>query len=110
MLPLALTTISTTRAKANVDPYKPGPATGDTPVVTGLRAAISSDTGTAQILTGTRVEYTFVLNTDPADLRAGDTVIDDGTGEKYVLLWVRLRAGLGLDHMTGRLRMVTGGR
>lgn len=106
-IPLALTQITVTRANpADDDGYDPTPATPIT-VAAGVRAAITSPSGVAVLTGGTRAEYTVVLNCDPCDVRAGD-MVTDGTGQKYQVLVAWPRIGLGLDHIEGRMRYVTG--
>ena len=106
-IPLALTTISVRRPDPTVDGYaetKPDP----TLIVTGLPASITNDSGTSVLTGGVRTEYMYVLNADPADIQAQDLVTDDATGQEYVVVWATLRQGLGLDHVSGRLRIVRG--
>src|SRR5882757_10603615 len=107
MLPLALTTITIKRGPVNTDGYDPDPA-AETTIATGIRAAVTNKSGTTVLTGGTRVEFTHVLNCDPCDIRGGDTIVDDTTGDIYDTLWATQRPGLGLDHVNGRLRYVTG--
>lgn len=107
MLPLALTTISIDRPDQTSDGYDPEQA-APTRIAAGVRATITSKSGSVQITNGQRVRYTAVLNTDPADIRAGDTVTDESTGETYRCEWALARPGFGIDHVEGRLSIVTG--
>lgn len=106
-IPLALTTITVTRPDPTVDGYaasKPAPTT----VASGVRAAITNDTGNTVLTGGVRTQYTFVLNADPCDVQAADLVTDNQTGATYIVEWAQLRTGFGCDHVNGRLRITTG--
>lgn len=107
MIPLATTTVTVKRPDRTQDRYRGGTANPVT-VVAGLRAAITSGSGSTVIVGGKRVAETWVLNTDPADIRNEDLLHDELTGEDYVVNWAVLRPGLGLDHIEGRVRKVQG--
>jgi hypothetical protein len=106
VIPLMTTTISVRRPDRTGDKYDPQ----SPPVLlaTGIRAGITNDTGTTVLVGGTRTEYTKVLNCDPTDIKPGDIVQDDNTGDNYRVNWATLRQGLGLDHINGRLRLIEG--
>lgn len=107
-IPLATTTIAVSRVPpdATRDGYDTPPA----PVIvaTAVPAVIGAPSGSQDITYGDRTVVTFRLNCDPTDLRPGDTVTDEVTGETYRTLWARTRRGLGLDHTEGSLQQVSG--
>jgi hypothetical protein len=105
VIPLATTTITIERPRGDEDPY-------DTPVVrpqvTGVRAVIGSPSGRDHIIGGDQSVVTAKLNCDLCDLRHYDEVIDDTTGDRYSVVWVRRRVALGLDHLAAGLNTVEG--
>lgn len=105
-VPIATTTIDVIRSSDH-DPYDASGVTTTTPA-TGVRAHISKPTGNAQIVGGDQSVTSFELNCDPCDLKYSDIVHDNGSGEDYIVLWSRLRPGLGLDHIEAGLRFVEG--
>jgi hypothetical protein len=107
MLPLAQTTISITRPDQAADGYDPAPAAA-VPIDEDVRAMITNKSGSVQLANGQRVAYSAVLNSDPADVKAGDIITDDTTGVAYRCLWAVLRPGFGIDHVEGRLQIVQG--
>lgn len=111
MIPLATTTISVLRATA--DPARDDmdqPADSAYAVVaSGVRAAISSPSGSSVSANGTREEITFRLSCDPVDgLSYLDHVRDETSGQTFFVVWAAQRTGLGLDHTEGGLRQVVG--
>lgn len=108
MIPLATTTLTVSRVPADPtrDGYDTQPAAA--PVVTGLNAVIGNPGGSQNITAGDRTVVTFPLTTDPADIQADDTILDEQTGEQYRVMWARNRSGLGLDHVEGEVEQVAG--
>lgn len=106
---MANTTVTVTRASASAttDNYD-GPAPFDTTVVRGLRAVIGALRG-SKITTGAEQEDArAALRTDPADIRYTDRVLDESTGVLWDVVFAHARTGLGLDHVSGELRLVSG--
>lgn len=108
MIPLATTTITIKRPlSTSADPYEGVSAVGPT-VAAGVRAHISSPSGTEAQVGGRAEVVDAVLLCDVADLAHSDHIVDDETSETWQVLWVRKRRGLGLDHMTAGLRATSG--
>lgn len=106
-IPLATTTISVHRYNLDdVDPYDPPPT--PTTVAVGVRAVISSPSGTEQVAGGQQEIVTFRLDCDPVDLQHRDQIVDDTTGDVFDVVWARDRTGLGLDYTQADLRRVAG--
>lgn len=78
-----------------------------TPVIAGLTCEITGPSGTVTLIGGQRVEDTWVFNSDPADIQAGDRMVDEND-QHYTVVFAQQRVGLGLDHTTGRLRQIEG--
>lgn len=108
MIPLSTTTITVTRVPPDParDGYDTQPAAA--PVASNVRAVIGSYSGRQQITTGDRTVVTFTLRADPCDIRADDTVTDNGNGQTYRVIWARVRIALGLDHVEANLEQVAG--
>lgn len=108
MIPLATTTITITRIPR--DDTRDGYDTQPEPdtIASGVRAHIGNPSGSDNITSGDRTVVRFAITTDPTDLQADDTVIDDNTGAQYRCVWARNRQGLGLDHTTGAVEQVAG--
>lgn len=106
MIPLAVTTITVRRPQSG-DPYEDN---GEPDLVaTGVRAVIGSPTGSERRIGGELAIITDVLNCDVTDLAHRDLVVDEVTGERYGVEWVRKRIGFGLDHLKAGLRQTKGG-
>lgn len=107
-IPLATTTVTIKRVPRDDtrDGYDTQPAAAT--IAAGVRAHIGSPSGSDNITSGDRTVVRFAIDTDPTDLQADDTVIDDMTSEEYRCIWARTRHGLGLDHTTGAIEQVTG--
>lgn len=112
MIPLATTTITVWRSPTDdgAEPFDPlDPPEDHEMVVAGVRAHISSPSGDEAVTSGgDREVVQFGLGCDPCDVEHGDVVVDDTTGEQYQVDWAHHRVGLGLDHVTGGLRQVSG--
>lgn len=116
MIPVATTTISVWRETADStrDGWDTAPAR--TKVTSGLRAVIgligsrgaNSATIQADVATGDKVVTDWRLTCDPFDFQNDDQIVDDATGETYMLLGVAHNRGLGLDHCAGLLRQISG--
>lgn len=100
MLPLATTTITVERP-ASGDPYEPGAITS---LSTGTAAHIGQPSGVEVQQGGEMESITDVLLVQAGiDLRHTDLVVDETTGQRYRVAWVRARQGLGLDHVKAGL-------
>jgi hypothetical protein len=112
MIPLATTTVAVLRATADStrDDMDAPADTARATVATGVRATISSPSGSSSSANGTREEVSFRLGCDPipAGLSYLDHVRDEQTGDVYFVVWARPRLGLGLDHIEAGLRQVVG--
>jgi hypothetical protein len=131
MLPLATTTISVQRLRALApsvaaapirDPYGEGydtetdasPTNGTQRpdqrdlVARGVRAHISSPSGSEQRQGGSSETLTWTLGCEDCPMEHYDWVLDESTGQVYEVVWVARRTGLGLDHITAGLRIVKG--
>ena len=108
MIPIATTTVSVWRLPADnaLDGFDPQPTRVQ--VASGLRATIGAPSGRASIATGDKVVVGFSLSTDPFDFANDDQLVDESTGETYLLLWARRITALGLDHCMGAVRIVQG--
>lgn len=78
-----------------------------TTLKSGIRAVISSPSGAETNAGGSSEDTTASLACDVTDIRHTDRILDETTGETWEVSWARLRAGLGLDHMTAGLRSIT---
>ncbi|MGK2948990.1 MAG: hypothetical protein ACSLFP_10475 [Acidimicrobiales bacterium] len=105
MLPLATTTITIERP-SSTDPYET-PTTTD--VACGVAAHIGSPSGNEVDQGGQQERVDAVLLAKAGiGLLHTDLVVDDGTGDRYRVVWVRQRQGLGLDHTRAGLRVYSG--
>lgn len=106
MIPLPTTSISVLRVPADDlrDPYEAQPAASL--VASGVRAHIGSQGGTEVRRGGAQETVTWRLDADPVDLRHGDQVLDERTGDTFTVDSARLRTGLGWDHVEAGLRQV----
>lgn len=105
MLPLAVTT---------VDLYRPTLGDADEPAARsayrqGLRAVLHSQGGGESVGHGQseQVQGQLDLDLDPG-LKHWDQVYDRSTQQWWEVTWVRVRVGLGLDHVEAGLRAVQG--
>jgi hypothetical protein len=110
-IPLAMTTITVTRASAigspTPDPLDSTPSI--TTIATGVRASIDPPTtATVRLAGGDRVVYKSKLLCDPTPIAVADTVIDAVTGNVWTVDWVQPSPQLGLDHTIAGVRLVTG--
>lgn len=106
-IPLATTTITVSRPSTSSDDYY-DVRTAGTVVALNVRAHISEPSGIEGLIGGRTEQTRFPFNSDICDVGGNDLVTDDVTGDIYEVIWVRKRLGLGVDHMTGQLRIVTG--
>jgi hypothetical protein len=106
MLPLATTTVTIIEEGSTGDPYEPGTSTT---LATGVRAVIGSPTGTELRLGGDKEVVDAAANL-PIDIALSRScvLIDELTGERWSVTWVRRRTGLGLDHQRAGLVAVKG--
>lgn len=102
--PLATTTLRVERPAA-AEPYET--ATYET-VASGVRGHISGPRGSEGGTARTQEDVAFPFGCDPVDVSHLDRIVDEATDEVYEVVWARQRAGLGLDHVVGELRQVTG--
>lgn len=105
-IPIATTTISVERSDQDgtKDAYD---GVSYSTVFSGIRAVIGSPSGAETNAAGSSEDVGARLNCDPIDLRHGDRVVDDQTGERWEVTWTRRRLGLGLDHTVADLRAIT---
>lgn len=104
MLPLATTTI-TVRSAGSGEPYEA--PSGAAVLATGVPAHLSSPSGLERLEGGGQQVIDKRLLADPTlTLDHTMTVVDDGTGATYTVVWVDNREGLGLDHVVAGLRRV----
>lgn len=106
-IPVSTTTITVKRVAedADRDPYDEAPS--PSVIAKGVRAVISSPTGSERRAGGSQENSSFRLNCDPVDLTHDCTVLDEVTGESYTVVWAKQREGLGLDHVVAELEQVT---
>jgi hypothetical protein len=79
------TRITVHRDTANVDDPYYGDR-GEATVASGVRAHIDFGSGSTRTgAAGTVTSSTFQLTAEPCDLRAGDRVLDESTGERYTV-------------------------
>ena len=76
-------------------------------IATNVRATIGLPSASATLVGGDRIVYNATMVCDKCDLQAGDQVTD-AQGTAWVVLTVVPQVGLGLDHYTVALRLVTG--
>lgn len=108
MIPLLTTTTVSIIRPAAGDPYET--ASSETTVASGIRAHISSPLGSEQTIGGQLEQVDAVLLAESGiDLRHTDHVVDDDTAERWRVVWVRDRQGLGLDHTKAGLVAFQGG-
>jgi len=101
------TTVRIVRPDATSDPYEAGT---ESTVTFGVPAHISTPNGFDKAVGGDEELVTAVALLPPdLDIRHYDNLVDEGTGERYFVAWVRSRSGLGLDHTKAGLRAVKGG-
>lgn len=107
MLPLATTTVSVLERPDTVDPYED---TGDdwTPIHTGVAAHISDPSGTERAIGGQQSEINAVLLADTTAIAHTHRILDESTGDIYLIEWVRQRQGLALDHTKAGLIVFEG--
>lgn len=106
-IPIATTTVSVLRADwDDADPYDPAPVPST--IASGVRAVISSPSGTEQVQGGQQEVVTFRLDCDPTDIQHRDQIVDDATGDVFDVVWSRDRSGLGIDYTQAGLRQVEG--
>jgi len=74
---------------------------------TGVRAVIAYPGGAEIVGDGTSSVVGVRLVCDPVDLTHTDRVVDETTGLEYEVQWLAQRVGLGLDHVTAGLQLVT---
>jgi hypothetical protein len=109
-IPLATTTVRVLRpdAGADRDPYDP-PGEPST-VAAGVRATISTSSGTEKVAGGSQEVVNFRLACDQYEggLHHKDTIVDERSGEVYNVVWSVTRNGFGLDHFQAGLQQVSG--
>ena len=105
MIPLASTTITTSRPDPTEDPADS--SAEPTVVATGVRAHFSVPRGRTTIAPGEQSVVDMVMGCDPCDLKHTDLVTDDTTGVVYTVVWVVERSGLGLDHLEVGVNVVS---
>lgn len=78
---LPTTTITILREPDTIDTIDRG--NSFQPVYTGIRAAVEHTKSASHTDSGSYVDHRVLLTADPCDLRDGDRVIDELTGEEY---------------------------
>jgi hypothetical protein len=110
MIPVATTRVTIQRRQTkndvDVDGYEADPPPLNT-VAEKIRAVIPGPSASVTLSGGDRVVYSSKLLTDVCDLQAADT-LTESDGTQWVVLWARHQKGLGLEHMVGEVRLVTG--
>ena len=76
-------------------------------IATRVRATIGLPSAAPNLVGGDRIVYNATMVCDPCDIRENDSVVD-AQGTRWVVLTVVPQVGLGLDHYTVALRLVTG--
>ena len=76
-------------------------------VATNVRATIGLPSAAPNLVGGDRIVYNATMVCDPCNIQQGDTV-RDAQGTLWTVLTVVPQVGLGLDHYTVALRLVTG--
>ena len=106
-LPFATTTLTVSRVPPDStrDGYDPQPAPT---VLATVRGVIGNPSGSQNITAGDRTVVTFPFRTDPTDITADDTLLDNTNGLTYRVRWARNRYGLGLDHVEGECEQIQG--
>lgn len=108
MIPLLSTTKVTILRPATGDPYET--AASETTIASGIKAHISSPSGSEQAIGGQLEQVDAVLLCESGHgILHTDLVYDDETGERWRVVWVRERQGLGLDHTKAGLVAFAGG-
>lgn len=107
-LPLATTTISTTRVPndGTTDLYDEGAA--PVAVLAGVRAVVTGPSSRTTFAAGERVVTTASFRADPCDVQTGDLMTDDTSGAVYQVLWALDRYEMGLAFTYGNLQIVEG--
>lgn len=108
MIPLATTTVTVSRPGS--DAYDDGysTVTAPTQVAAGVRAHLSAPAGSERVQGGQAETVEWRLSADPVDLRHGDTLVDDRTGDRFQVVWARTRNTLGLAHTVAGLTQSSG--
>lgn len=106
MLPLATTTISVLRSDQDGTKDDLDGVTYAT-LASGIRAVIGEPSGTETNAGGSSEDVLWRLDCEVTDLRHGDRILDETTGETFAVVWSRRRIGLGLNHTVAGLRTIT---
>lgn len=114
-IPLATTTITVKgrRPQADVDPEAEGydaPLAEPPVVATGVRASITLPRGTRPAEADEVDAYVLRCDVFEAGLDRYSTVVDDSTGQEYVVVWVApsLPQAFGLEHLKARIQVSKG--
>lgn len=101
------TTVAIVRPDPDQDPYGPGT---ETTVASTIPAHIGDASGSDAQGTGDleSVSAVALLPAGITDIGHVDVLVDERTGDRYEIAWVRNRAGLGLDHCKCGLKAVVG--
>lgn len=104
-LPLATTTI-TIESPGPSEPYEPSTWL---PFAAGIPAHIGDPSGSELLRGGSQERIDKRLGSEPiAGLTSDHRITDDVTGDRYEVVWVDQRVGLGLDHTVAGLRRFRG--
>jgi hypothetical protein len=111
-IPASTTTITVKRRQLNplADPADPDeyPTPEWKTVESEVPAVISPPSASNKLAAGDRITFSARLICDPADVKAEDVITDAVDGTEWTVLWARPVVALGLDHVEGQLRMVSG--
>jgi hypothetical protein len=106
MLPITTTTIRIERPNIGLDPYED---VVHTIVYDNVPGVVSVAAGSDVRVGGDQQTLLAELHIDPRyDLQRSDRVIDNTTGEMWIVTWVRRRYELGLEYTKAGLTRTEG--
>lgn len=103
---LLATTTVTIEERSATEPYEAPLWTAST---SGVAAHIGQPSGAERIVGGSQENIDAVLLCEAATpVYYTSRILDEVTGERFEVVWVQDRQGLGLDHVKAGLRRTTG--
>lgn len=108
MLYTTTITVFRPREGADVDPYVPGDNPVDELVYESIPAHISKPSSSKAPDGSTSSRKSHPMQCAPIELLHTDRVVDDVTGVSYSIDSVMSRVGLGLDHVTAKIKVIEG--
>lgn len=100
------TTTVTIEERSVTEPYEAPLWTAST---TGVPAHIGDPSGAERIVGGSQENIDAVLLAEAGTpIFYTSRIVDDVTGDRFEVVWVQDRQGLGLDHVKAGLRRTTG--